>query len=157
MYFSVEITATGDDYFELYFGNTLLISDTVLWQAYDASLDFTSGSCHVAVKIINTGGPGYFLASTSHGHLSGSQVRCSLMEEEEGWWREDFNHWHWPEAVEFNPNDGSSIQPVIDGIEGDAIFVGPFDDNTVPEFFCRWRLCGDCSDLDNIYDRAGKP
>ena len=148
------ITATGDNGIDLYFGNKLVLQHNHMWSSASSNIDFTSGNCIVAAKVTNTGGPGYFIASTSHGHLSGSQVRCSERAEEEGWWREDFSHWHWPQSVEHLPNDGSFAGQIASGIREHAKWVQPAFDNTVPTFYCRWSFCGDCSMLEDIYERA---
>ena len=109
----------------------------------------------VAAKITNTDGDGKFIASTSYGHVSNAQVRCSEIEEE-GWWREDFNSWHWPTATQGLQNDGSSLNEVS-GVSEEAYWVTPASGNSVPEFFCRWNLCGiNCSTLGDIQDRASR-
>ena len=152
--FFLELSVTADDSSDIYFNNNLIISETTYLTASHAQLNFTTGSCVVAAKITNWGGPGRFLASTSNGHVSNAQVRCSEREEEEGWWREDFNHWHWPAAALAFQNDGSQVTET-DEISQEAYFVEPVFDNWVSQYFCRWNLCGvDCSTLENIHDRA---
>ena len=109
-----------------------------------------------AAKITNTDGDGKFIASTSYGHVSNAQVRCSEIEEE-GWWREDFNHWHWPTVTQGPQNDGLSMNEVS-GVAKEGYWVQPVLSSNVTEFFCRWNSCGfDCSTLaNNIYHHASK-